>query len=123
MAFPAYPILGFFNFFLYIYPMKKDKIWYVYEIINVLGTIEYVGYTSRIRDRKWKHFKNKPKPGCFHGRFYQRQDCFFYIVKQFKTKIEAIEFETSLQKEWKLDTHGDAISKFYKKTSNLVKFP
>ena len=95
--------------------MEKDKIWYVYEIINVLGTVEYVGYTSDPRMKKWKHFKNKPKPGCFHGKFYQRQDCFFHIIDQFKTKIDARNLETKLQKELNLDTHGDAISNWQRK--------
>ncbi len=95
--------------------------YYVYELINLLGTVEYVGITDNPTMRKWKHLRNKPKPGCYHGKFYGRLDIHFHIVKTFEDKREALDFEIELQKFWNLSTHGDSISKYYKKEKRTRK--
>ena len=72
--------------------MKK---YYVYELINSLGTVEYVGCTYRPKYRFNQHTKRKPSLG--HGKFYGRQDLTMHIVKEFHIRKEAFLFEGELK--------------------------
>jgi hypothetical protein len=77
--------------------MKK---WYVYEIINLMGTIEYVGETMYPKCR-WRNHKRKLRsPGS--GRFGNRSDIFMNIVKEFDNKIDAFNYQCNLQIEYGL---------------------
>lgn len=76
--------------------------YYVYELINLYGTVEYVGYSSRPKVRFFQHTKRKPNPKYPHGRFYGRIDLFLHIVSEYSCKIEALEAEYELQKFWNL---------------------
>jgi predicted GIY-YIG superfamily endonuclease len=82
---------------------------YVYEIINSLGTVEYVGQTSNLKVRKYQHFRKKPTDSSRHGKFYGRQDLFLYPVAEFNTQREALDYEDELTKFWGLLTMGDKI--------------
>ena len=81
----------------------------VYEIMNLLGTVEYVGITKQYRVRKWRHFA---KPTKHHGKFYGRMDCLIYKVSEFNTKQEALSYEKELHELHGLVTQGEKISKY-----------
>lgn len=67
--------------------------YYVYEIINTLGTIEYVGETKRPKERFRCHKNNR-------GRFYKRCDVFMNIVCEFEKKNDAFNYQCVLQSEY-----------------------
>ena len=79
--------------------------YYLYELINSLGTIEYVGVSKKPVHRFQEH---KSKPGIGRGKFYRRQDIFLNIIENFDNKFEALEKEYSLQKYWGLKTDRDS---------------
>lgn len=77
--------------------------YYVYELVNLLGTVEHVGQTVRPRKRFWEHTKAKPN-GRGKGKFYRRLDISMHIVSTFETKSEALQAEYDLQIQWGLPT-------------------
>ena len=75
----------------------------VYELINTMGTIEYVGQTKRsLKDRFYEHIKNAPN-GNGNGKFHGRQDLTIVEVESFETRGEALAFESSLKQEHGLE--------------------
>jgi predicted GIY-YIG superfamily endonuclease len=78
--------------------------YYVYELINLHGTVEYVGYSSRPKVRFYQHTRKKPNPKYPHGKFYGRQDISMHVVAQVATKKEALDAEEALQIFWGLST-------------------
>ena len=80
--------------------MKK----YVYELYNLLGTVEYVGETINPKDRFRKHTKSKA------GKFYGRADIQMNVVKDFDNKKEAYSYQCKLQKHYGLKTDIDLLS-------------
>ncbi len=75
--------------------MKK---WYVYELVNLMGTVEYVGETINPKRRFYEHTKTKPSPQT--GKFYGRNDIFMNIVKEFDNKKEAWSYQCILQSQY-----------------------
>ena len=71
---------------------------YVYELINLMGTVEYVGETKQPTKRYKEHVKWN------RGKFYKRGDILMNIVKEFDNKIEAFHYQCNLQKEYGLIT-------------------
>ena len=69
--------------------------WYVYEIVNNSGIVEYVGETinpkRRLSQHKYKRFRN-------------RKDVRMEIVKTFDNRKDAFWYQVSLQKEFNLVT-------------------
>jgi predicted GIY-YIG superfamily endonuclease len=94
------------------------KNYYVYEIVNLMGTIEYVGMTSNIKKRTQQHFKKKPSKNHRHGKFYQRSDVFLFVAAEFKSKREALDFENKLTQEYRLLTFQEKLSKVTKGENN-----
>jgi len=86
--------------------MKK---WYVYELYNELGSIEYVGETIDPATRFYSHTKRRPvlkkdgKPNG-HGKFYKRLDIHMNIVKEFDNKRDAWNYQCELQEEYQFKT-------------------
>ena len=81
--------------------------YYLYELINSLGTIEYVGQTKNPDKRFRQHIFTKPVNSNKHsgnGKFYGRQDIFMNIVGTYNTENEVRNSEYSLQLEWGLPT-------------------
>lgn len=78
------------------------KIWYVYEIVNLMGTVEYVGESINPKRRFYNHKVNSKTSG--NGRFYKRSDVFLNVVKQFDNRIDAFNYQCELQKEYGLPT-------------------
>lgn len=76
--------------------MKK---YYVYELINLMGTVEYVGQTYRPKTRMYGHTKVKPSINNLNreGKFYGRQDLIMNIVAEFDDKKDALELEGMLK--------------------------
>jgi hypothetical protein len=73
--------------------MKK---WYIYEFINLMGTIEYVGESSNPIDRTAGHKYKK-------GRFNKRNDIFVNILDiTFDSKKKAFDYQCKLQNEYGL---------------------
>lgn len=72
--------------------------WYVYELINLYGSVEYVGETTKPKYRLYQHTKTKPIEGCKgFGRFYGRQDIIMNIVQEFDNRRDALKLETELK--------------------------
>lgn len=74
--------------------MKK---WYVYEIVNLMGTVEYVGESSNIKNR-WRNHKS------INGRFHNRLDVFMNVVKEFDNRRNALDYQYELQTYYGLET-------------------
>lgn len=70
---------------------------YVYELINLMGTIEYVGQTNDTIRRLREH-KN------INGKFYKRNDIFMNIVTSFDNRKDAKMLEEQLHKLYGLIT-------------------
>lgn len=72
---------------------------YVYELINLMGTVEYVGETYRPKIRMYGHTKVKPSITNKNreGKFYGRQDLVMYIVAEFNNRKDALELEGKLK--------------------------
>ena len=93
--------------------MKK---WYVYELYNELGSIEYVGETINPAERFYSHTKRQPvlkkdgKPNG-HGKFYKRVDIHINVVAEFDTKSEAWKYQCQLQNEWGFESDAETNSK------------
>jgi predicted GIY-YIG superfamily endonuclease len=81
--------------------MKK---WYVYEIVNLMGTVEYVGETTMPKRRFYSHIKIAPKKGIGAGKFYKRSDVFMNIVCEFDNRKDAYNYQCELQSEYGIDT-------------------
>ena len=71
-------------------PIQK---WYVYEIYNSLGTIEYIGETNNPHIRFYHHTKRE------RGTFYGRTDIVMYVAAEFDNKKDAFDYQCQLQKE------------------------
>jgi predicted GIY-YIG superfamily endonuclease len=78
--------------------MKK---YYVYELINHYGTIEYVGETYRPKGRMYDH--TKCKPSGRNGKFYGRQDLVMNIVSVFDNRKDARELEGKLKLDYGME--------------------
>ena len=81
--------------------MKK---YYVYELINLMGTVEYVGRTYRPNGRLRNHTKHKPVENYTgQGMFYGRQDLIMNIVAEFDELKEASIFECELKTSYGME--------------------
>jgi predicted GIY-YIG superfamily endonuclease len=76
----------------------ETKKHYVYELINLYGTVEYVGETIKPERRFIDHTKYKYENGNNgFGKFYKRQDIFMNIVKSFDNRKDALDLEGKLK--------------------------
>ncbi len=81
--------------------MKK---WYVYELINLMGSVEYVGRSTRPNGRLRNHTKHKPVENYTgQGMFYGRQDLIMNIVAEFDELKEANKFECELKTSYGME--------------------
>jgi predicted GIY-YIG superfamily endonuclease len=85
---------------------------YVYELINLLGTIEYVGESKNPYQRFNSH--TKVKPGKAMGKFYGRQDLTLNIVKEFNNRKDAYQYQCELQSKYGLITDRELSSQSMK---------
>ena len=76
--------------------MKTHK---VYELINLYGTVEYVGETTNPKMRMYQHTKVSPGADTGAGKFYKRSDLIMHIVSEFEDRLEALAFEGQLKKD------------------------
>ena len=90
------------------------KTHYVYELYNLLGTIEYVGETIDTKDRL-KHHKSS------QGKFYKRTDISMNIVKGFDNRKDAYQYQCQLQKQYGLITDSEIMSDVGKKNKGKPK--
>jgi predicted GIY-YIG superfamily endonuclease len=90
--------------------MKK---YYVYEIRNSLGIVEYVGETANPKERFGRHVWRRPcltKKGNVSngvGGFYGRTDVSLNIVKEFDNRKDAFNYQCELQKEYGFKTDSE----------------
>jgi predicted GIY-YIG superfamily endonuclease len=82
------------------------KNYYVYEIVNLVGSVEYVGSTGNPKQRWYMH-KTKPVLGRKIGKFHKRQDVFMNLVSVHATRKEARLEEMRLQKFWGFETEDE----------------
>jgi predicted GIY-YIG superfamily endonuclease/DNA-binding XRE family transcriptional regulator len=75
--------------------------YYVYELVNQMGTVEYVGKTVNPKKRFRQHL-SLPKGN--HGRFHNRQDIQMNIVGCYENLYESLQVENDLQVYWGLET-------------------
>lgn len=85
------------------------KIYHVYELYNLLGTVEYVGETSNPYQRWYSHKTNSKSSGS--GKFYGRADIQMHLVREFDNHKDAYEYQCELQKEYGLGTDSERYSK------------
>ena len=91
-----------------LFELRKE-IYYVYEIINFLGTIEYIGESKNPKKRFMCH-KSINKSGS-NGKFNGRQDIFMNIVKEFNNKKDAFNYQCELQKQYGFESDAEKLSK------------
>lgn len=76
----------------------------VYELINTMGTVEYVGVTKRdLNIRFLEHIRNSPIHNNGHGKFKGRQDLTIIEVESFETIKAALALEGTLKLEHNLE--------------------
>lgn len=93
--------------------------WHVYELVNLMGTVEYVGETTRPKERFANHTKHKQSKGNSIGLFYGRCDLSMHIVKSFDSKKEAYAYQIELQKQYGLPTDIEKLYRIVSKDSKL----
>ena len=69
----------------------------VYELINTMGTIEYVGVTTNIKRRLKYHTMRRVDGYRFAGKFEGRHDLTILEVASFETRKEAMLLEGELK--------------------------
>ena len=74
--------------------MKTHK---VYQFINSIGVVEYVGETIDPKRRFRQHVQ------CINGRFYGRQDLIMNIVAEFDNRVDARALEGQLKLQYGLE--------------------
>ena len=82
------------------------KTYYLYELINLYGTIEYVGISSRPEIRFYEHTKKANKPyntSSTCGLFYGRTDLQIHIVSAHETRKQAMLAEGALKIEYGME--------------------
>lgn len=84
--------------------MKK----YVYELVNLMGTVEHVGETFYPKKRLSDHCGK-------NGKFYQRQDISMHIVEEFDDIQKAWDYQCKLQEEYGLITDAQKQSQYFTK--------
>jgi len=82
----------------------KNRIYYVYQLMNDAGVPEYVGETTNPLRRLDEHTKKLPNPKYNYGKFYGRTDIKMQIVGQFPNKLSAYRYQIQLQKAYGLPT-------------------
>jgi predicted GIY-YIG superfamily endonuclease len=82
--------------------MKKH---HVYELINLYGSVEYVGETINPQRRFREHTRTKPNDKNTNGQFYGRQDLVINVVSSFDNRKEAMIFEGKLKLEYGMPWH------------------
>jgi hypothetical protein len=93
--------------------MKK---YYVYELMNLMGSIEYVGESINPYKRFYSHTKYKPgykNQSPSYGKFYGRCDLVMNIVNEFESKKEAFHYQCELQKYYGLETDGERMKRVF----------
>lgn len=85
--------------------------YYVYELINLMGGVDYVGHSDNPKKRLWQHTKAKPNGRSGNGKFYGRQDISLHIVSVHETKAEARREEVRLQKFWGFETEVEKMAR------------
>lgn len=77
--------------------MGKHKVngrHFVYELVNLMGTIEYVGETANPELRFFHHTKSR------NGKFKDRQDLIMNIVAEFDNRKDAYAHQCKLQNQY-----------------------
>jgi predicted GIY-YIG superfamily endonuclease len=87
------------------------KTWKVYEIINSMGTVEWVGETCRSLESRFYEHKKKPQTNNTCGRFYGRSDVSIHLVAEFNNRPEALVLEKQLKLEYRLELNDFANGK------------
>ena len=81
--------------------MKKYS---VYELINLMGSVEYVGETTRPEARFAEHIKYKSDKCSGKGKFYGRSDITMNIAAEFDNRKDAWNFQCELQSDYGIKT-------------------
>lgn len=79
-----------------------DRTWFLYELINTMGTVEWVGVTFQPAHRFYQHTQVKPNPKQTggYGKFYGRLDIHQHLVHEFTDRKEALRAEVRLKREY-----------------------
>jgi predicted GIY-YIG superfamily endonuclease len=93
--------------------MKKYDKFYVYELVNSLGVVEYVGETTNPKQRLKSHFRKIKGHG--YGKFAYRKDITMNIVKEFDNRKDAFAYQCELQKKYGFETDLEKIQNHIKK--------
>jgi predicted GIY-YIG superfamily endonuclease len=84
---------------------EQTRTWFLYELINHYGTVEWVGVTYRPQYRLKQHTKVRPNPlkKCGYGLFFGRTDLIMSIVQAYEVRKEALDAEILLKEEYGLE--------------------
>ena len=74
--------------------------YYVYELINHYGTVEYVGESKNPYIRFRQHTKSKYEPHRSMGIFHGRQDLILNVVSVYDNHKDALNLEAKLKKDY-----------------------
>jgi len=82
-----------------------DRTWYLYELVNPLGKVEYVGVTYRPQYRLRQHVQIRPNAKKIggYGMFYGREDLTLAIVHGYEDRKEALRAEAQLKTHYGLE--------------------
>lgn len=78
--------------------------YYVYELVNLMGGVEWVGRTIDPKRRFWQHTGTPRSKAGGSGRFFGRLDISMHVIATYATKEEATKAEHELQIFWGLET-------------------
>jgi len=92
----------------FVYLIMKH---YVYKIVNSNNEIEYIGETKNPKTRLRNHT-------CKNGNFAGRKDLTLEIIKEFKSKKLAFNYQCKLQKKFGFETD---IEKYIKLGKSIQK--
>lgn len=99
--------------------MQKYDKFYVYELVNSLGVVEYVGETTNPKNRFYNHTKRKQYNGNGNGKFYGRTDITLSVVNEFDNKKDAFNYQCELQKRYGFQTDADKKIQTGKNVGNI----
>lgn len=87
--------------------MKKQRMYFVYGILDRDNKVLYVGLSINPNSRFNDHTRREPNQTLSHGRFYERTDLHLEIFSSFKTREEGRIEEDNLRSKYGFTTERE----------------
>jgi predicted GIY-YIG superfamily endonuclease len=99
-------------------------LYFIYKIFDPSGKILYIGCSTNPKKRFKQHINMKPGSNHGHGKFYEKNDLQYKILKRYNSKKEALQaegvYKTLLGFEWTEKTAGEKVGRLrYKYTKEI----